>query len=1253
MSLREDLISKKAGLTENARVVLAKRYLRKDDNGNVIETPEELFFRVAENIASIEKKHDVEKWTRKFYDMMANLDFLPNSPTLMNAGRDIQQLSACFVLPIGDSITEIFDAIKWTALIHQSGGGTGFTFSNLRPAGDLVKSTKGVSSGPISFMKVFDAATGAICQGGTRRGANMGLLRCDHPDIMEFISVKEKDGVLANFNISVAITKQFMDALDKNEEYPLINPRSKKVVKYIKASEVFEKIVDSAWRNGEPGILFIDEINAHNPTPHIGELHSVNPCLTGETLVAVADGRGSVTIKQLAEEGKDIPVYCKDSDNKIVISMMRNPRITSESAEIYKVTLDDGNVIRATANHEILLSSGKLRRVSDLKYGDSLHIFNKKAASFHDVIEKCQTASLSKYYWVGQKPEHRMIYEFYNGRIPKDCVIHHINYDSKDNRIENLRCMTVKEHNDIHRKDKIGDKNPMRRAKNEWSKEKWKKYHDNMSKAVSGEDNGRFSGISNDKLFEKAVELSKRNNRKLSIHEWEEYALKNGYPSQFSKFRTEVFGTVVEFLDKAAIAAEVQGAGLRNAETREFNKFLQLKESSDLDLFFEDNVIKVRKNCEGCGQEFIVSYSVRETGYCSLSCANKNREITEDDLRKRKIGQEKIREKKRIQQINAFNDLKLEIGRIPMKKEYAEYCKKRGVPFRLPVKRELKRGILIGTFNNWEDLKEKAVCYNHRVVSVTKLDEREPVYNGTVDVYHNFYFGGFKSIVDGKEIITFTNGKNCGEQPLLTNESCNLGSINLLSVLVDRGGSYVVDQDKLGRVVHTAVRFLDNVIEKNKYPLPQIDEMTKSNRKIGLGVMGFADALIKLGIPYNSPEAISTAETVMKFIQDEGRWASIELAKERGPFPNFKGSIFDKGPKVRNATVTTIAPTGTLSMIASCSSGVEPLFALVYEKNVMDGKKFMEVHPEFVRVAKERGIYSEELIKTVHKVGSVKDLDIPEDLKKIFVTAHDVTPLDHISIQAAFQKYTDNAVSKTVNFSHDATKKDVEDVYKLAYKTGCKGVTVYRDGSRSGQVLTVGSTDDAKTENTVTVKDFESGDVIAKEIKLPKIFDNGPTHIIKKEDKKFYLHFSYLPDDLKKKYPICIWIHTNHKYGASELRVCNLAAQSLQKLAQASGINKKFIKGTLEKANSDYPHNRLGRMVSLCLRHGLKREDILVALTGIEGDNVSTLLTAVRKFLSKTLDNGTKLAKKCPECKSQIYMENGCMTCKSCGWSAC
>jgi ribonucleotide reductase alpha subunit len=1259
LELKNRLIIKKAKLTDNAKIVLAKRYLIKDDKGNPTEDPEDMFYRVAENIATAEKNYgsDIKLWAEKFYNVMADLDFLPNSPTLMNAGRDLQQLSACFVLPVGDSMEEIFEAVKNTALIHKSGGGTGFSFSRLRPRDDIVKSTSGVSSGPLSFMRVFDVATETIRQGGVRRGANMGILRCDHPEILDFISCKEKDGVLSNFNISVAITDEFMKALENNEEYSLYNPRNKTVVGKLKAFDVFNKIIESAWKNGEPGVIFIDEINRHNPTPSIGAIESTNPCLTGDTLVAVADSRVAVSFKQLAEENKDVPVYCRDNKGKITIRMMRHPRVTNNLADVYEVTLDDGSIIKGTANHKILLSSNRLKEIIDLKPNDSVHVMNKYSASFHEIIEKCSSTSLKEYYWIGNKPEHRMIYEFYNGLIPKGHIIHHYDYNTKNNKIENLKCMRIEEHNDLHSIDKLGDNNPMRRAQTEWSPEKWQQYHTNMSASVAGELNGRFSGISNERLFDTAVKLTKDFGRKLSIHEWEKYALKKGIPSQFSKFRVDAFGTVSEFLDKAAIDAEVPGVGLRHKGLDRFREYLKCKDESDLDLIFEDGCIKVRKNCEGCGKELVLSYDKREQGFCSHVCANKNREITEEDIQKRKKAMSIIRQNKRIQQINAFNDLKSDIKRIPMKKEYAVYCKEHGIPFRLPVKREIREGRLIGTFENWKDLVEKSLTYNHRVVSVKYLG-KEPVYNGTVDLYHNFYFGGFKKIIHDKERIFFTNGENCGEQPLLPLEACNLGSINLSHMIIEKDGVKSIDYYKLDETIKTSVRFLDNVIDMNRYPLPSIDQMTKSNRKIGLGVMGFSDMLISLGVPYNSKRAIEVAEELMYFIQKTGHNASKELAKERGSFPNFKNSVYASGPEMRNATVTTIAPTGTLSMIASCSSGVEPLFSLVYEKNVLN-RKLLEINTEFMEVAEKEGFYSEDLMKIILKKGSIKDIDtIPKKTRDIFTVAHDIDPMSHISIQASFQKFIDNAVSKTVNFRHNATIKDVEEVYRKAYELGCKGVTVYRDNSRQGQVLTTGSSEDRsdeKSEGTISLKDYKSK-VIAKDIKLPKIFSNGSTHIIKKEGKKFYLHFSYLPDDVNKKFPICIWIYTNQKYNTHELKVCNKAAHDLQNLALNSGVDKKYVKETVEKANQDYPHNRLGRMISLCLRHGIAREDILVALMHVDGDNISTLLNAVRKFLSKTLEDGTIIKNEnCPDCKATIQMIEGCMKCTdtSCGWSAC
>ncbi|MBD3303921.1 vitamin B12-dependent ribonucleotide reductase [Candidatus Woesearchaeota archaeon] len=574
----------------NSLAVLKGRYLLKDPAGNIIETPEELFSRVAENISLAEPKYggDAKKTEDAFYEAMTSMKFMPCSPTLMNAGAPLQQLSACFVLPVSDSIKEIFDSVKNTAIIHQSGGGTGFSFSRIRPRNDIVISTKGTASGPLSFIRVFDTATDVINQGGKRRGANMGILRIDHPDIMDFIVAKEKTTVLNNFNLSVALTGKFMEAVKKGEDYELINPKTNKPVKKLNAKKVFDLIVLMAWKNGEPGIIFIDKINKDNPTPEIGEIESTNPC---------------------------------------------------------------------------------------------------------------------------------------------------------------------------------------------------------------------------------------------------------------------------------------------------------------------------------------------------------------------------------------------------------------------------------------------------------------------------------------------------GEQPLLPYESCNLGSINLAKfVKKDR----TVDWPGLKECCKLSVHFMDNVIDMNNLPLPEIEEMTRNNRKIGIGVMGWADMLYQLRIPYNSEEAIQLAEKLMKFVDDEIRTASEELAAKRGPFPNIQKSIYKNKTPVRNAARTTIAPTGTISMIADCSSGIEPLFSIAYIKRVMGGQELLYINQHFKNALKDTGLYTDNIIQKVTDKASIQGVEeIPEELRKIFVTAFDISPEWHVRMQAAFQKYTNNAVSKTVNFPNDATTADVEQVYLLAYDTGCKGVTVYRDGSREGQILNVKS--DKKEEKADQKKEEKQG----------------------------------------------------------------------------------------------------------------------------------------------------------------------------------
>ncbi|MGC8862637.1 MAG: vitamin B12-dependent ribonucleotide reductase [Armatimonadota bacterium] len=740
-------------LTENALTVLEKRYLRKDEQGNLLEDADGMFRRVAEAVAEAElnygasDKH-VEGLAGEFYEFMRNLEFLPNSPTLMNAGRDLGQLSACFVLPIEDSMDSIFETVKNTALIHKSGGGTGFSFSRLRPASDVVKSTNGVSSGPISFMQVFNAATEAIKQGGTRRGANMGCLRVDHPNIIDFITCKQNTSNLTNFNISVLLTEEFMRAAAEGRDYELINPRTGTPVRTLNAARVFDLIVNMAWANGEPGIIFIDRVNRDNPTPHLGTIESTNPC---------------------------------------------------------------------------------------------------------------------------------------------------------------------------------------------------------------------------------------------------------------------------------------------------------------------------------------------------------------------------------------------------------------------------------------------------------------------------------------------------GEQPLLPYESCNLGSINLARMIKQGDGCSEIDWERLRRTVWLAVRFLDDVIDVNRYPLEQIAQMTRGNRKIGLGVMGFADMLIQLGVPYDSEAGISIAEQVMSFISNEGKKASCELAKERGVFPNFKGSIYDRpdGMEIRNATVTTIAPTGTLSIIAGCSSGIEPLFAISYVKRVMDSTELVEVNPYFEKVARERGFHSDELMRKIAERGGVRGMaEVPEDVQLVFATALDISPEWHVRMQAAFQRFTDNAVSKTVNFPEDATPQDVRQVYELAYREGCKGCTIYRYGSRESQVLNLAG------------KEKKSAQDVPAQVRGPRPrprCTHGSTECITTGCGKMYVTVN---EDEQGLCEVFVAMGKTGGCNASQLE----AIGRLISLALRAGVDPHSIHKHLRGIRCQSPAWGNGGAIHSCadaigivIEHYLQQRE-----TGVATD-----------MISKPSGKLDVLVGACPECGSAVEHESGCVVCRCCGYSRC
>jgi ribonucleoside-diphosphate reductase alpha chain len=884
-SLREKLGFLEPKLTVNALEVLKARYLLRSEFGEIIESPSQMFMRVAKaaSKADLIYGEDSRKSEEVFYSMMAKLEFLPNSPTLFNAGTSLGQLSACFVLPIEDSLKSIFKAVMDMALIEQSGGGVGFNFSRLRPKGDIVKSTAGVASGPVSFMRVFDVATDVIKAGGRRRGAMMGVLRVDHPDIIEFITAKQTPGVLSNFNISVAITDEFMNKLEKDEEYWLINPRNKEKVKKLKAGEVWGLIINSAWKTGDPGLIFIDEVNRHNPTPEVGKIEATNPCLSSYTWIMTKEG----------------PKQIFDLINKKFIAIV-NGEAWNSSFEgffqtgvkpIYKLSTKEGFELYLTKNHLLIKVEKKVNTIKfkwvkaeELKRGDKILLNNHAAIDFWE-----GSHSFEEGYYIAS------LITTNNFKINEEkcaCVeaqLTTLNYLLANNTITNL-----------------------------------------IEKASSSFYKGLIAG-----LFDANGFIKKRREK---------------FIIGFAQANIELLKTIQRMLLRFGINSKIC-----------FNK--KIDESS-----LKNNNAKFAHKLTIFSKESILRFIQK---------------IKFKDLKKKRKIQKLIKKCKSIEIKDYFT----------------------------------------ATF-------EKLI-----------FNSIEPVYDVKIPGLNAFDANGFYV-------------HNCGEQPLLPYESCNLGSINLSRMIKDKE----INWSKLKETVRNAVHFLDNIIDVNMYPLKEIEEMTKANRKIGLGIMGFADMLIKLEVPYNSNEALNIAEKLMNFITETAREKSKELGEERGSFPNFEKSIWkDKYSAVRNATVTTIAPTGSISIIAGCSSGIEPLFAVSFIRNVLGGKRLFEINPLFELAAKQKGFYNAKLLEEVAKTGSIQKIaEIPEEVKKVFVTALDISPEWHVKMQAAFQKYTDNAVSKTVNLPYDATIDDVKKIFELAWKLKCKGVTVFRYGSKPEQVLYIG-----------------------------------------------------------------------------------------------------------------------------------------------------------------------------------------------------
>ncbi len=1170
-------------LSENALKVLERRYLKKDEQGKVIETPEEMFRRVAQAIALADKLYaksetEVANLEKYFLEIMTSLEFMPNSPCLMNAGKDLGQLSACFTLPIDDSMESIFETLKVTSLIHKSGGGTGFSFSRLRPKNAVVKTTGGIASGPISFMKVYDAATEAVKQGGTRRGANMGILRVDHPDIMEFVTCKENNKHITNFNISVAITDDFMNKLKNGEDYDLIDPHTHKVVQSLNTKTVFDLIVKQAHKNGEPGIIFIDRINQYNPTPRLGKIESTNPCVVGDTLVSTE--KGLVKIKDLTRDysGGGIGIFTDDrildalfsveeegsvaTEVKLGVSLNRISRVFKTGVKpVFKAIAKSGFELIATADHKVMTTEGWVR-VQDLKPRIHKVLIQSGAGKFND--NTCLPFNIKNEY-IG---ENSKSYKFnFPSRWSKELgqVLGLLVGDGwLRDQDENCRTGFTFSQDDLEILDYI--------------KPIINNFYGQDIKEVLRENNVYHLSY-HSKYF---VEFFKS----LGIKAWD--SEQKEVPDLICTAPKEA---VIGFLQGLFTADGTIGIEETNNTTyiRLTAKSLKLLKGVQLLLI---NLGIYSK---------IYDRSRRERrGFAYTSAGGERRDYILDGVcHELQISRDNI--KKFIEEIGFL-------------------CNKNEKKLKILSKHNFYS-------SEFEDTIDK----------IEYLGEQE-VYDLTEPATLTFISNGFISL-------------DCGEQPLLPYESCDLGSINLAVMHKNVGGRIEIDWDKLKQVTRLAVHFLDNLIDVNKFPLPQIEKATKVTRKIGLGVMGWSSLLIILKIPYNSDEAVALAEKVMSFILEESTAKSLELGKEKGVFPAFKGSIYDKKDhpmKMRNATLTTIAPTGTISIIAGpSSSGIEPIFAVSYYRNVMDNDKLVEVEPLFEEIAKERGFYSRELMEKIAENASIQNIEgIPDDVKRIFVTAHDISPEWHVRMQAAFQKYVHNATSKTINFPHDATLEDVRKAYLLAYETGCKGITIYRDKSREEQVLNVGT---AKQKQEPIGMEFK------KEIAprpRPEVII-GTTTKVSTGCGNLYVTINV--DEEGRPFELFTQMGKAGGCAASQLE----AIGRLVSLGFRSGIEVKSIIEQLRNIRCPSPSWEKGQRIFSCadaiarvVERRLVNSQLLKASVEAAA-SISMKHSHEDEIITTDLEDRGDIVGVCPDCGGALRHEEGCVKCHACGFSKC
>jgi ribonucleotide reductase alpha subunit len=1002
-------------LSESAEIVAKSRYFMEGENW------EKCSLRVADTISNAEGVKKLE-YRDKFHEMIYDMDFIPAGRILRNSGRPRGSLFNCYVLPIGDSIEEIGNYLKETLILWSSGGGVGCNFSNIRPKGDPILGKGGPASGLVSFLEASDFTAKTIESGGSRRAAGLACVDISHPEVLDFINAKLVDGRLSYYNISVAINNDFLEAVEKDDlwEYKF----KQRSYGTVKARVLWNAILQNAVKCAEPGILNFSNLTKNN-SYYYDPVVSTNPCMTGDTLVAVADGRGEVSFKQLVDEGKDVPVFCKDDNNNIAVSMMRNPRVTGKNHKILKVYLDDGSFIRGNETHKIIMFDGSEKMLKDLKSDDRLHHMIKYDSRLKDVIQSGNNKQ--EYTWMTNGfqqnvAEHRVIAEFKVGRkLNKEEVVHHINYDYRDNNPNNLEVMSKVGHDNFHKKDMYGDNNPMRRfpEKNYFKSHKFLK-----------DKNPNSFGYTRSQMIDITVRYIEDLGRRPSITEWGNFC-KGRYSTGYYIWKED--GSLTNFIDKCMRKTTLNY--IEGTETKEYKKYMILKKNTDLDIYF-DGGIKVNKVCEYCGKTFTVPWGGRERSFCSKTCFNKS-----NYKRKKTISYYlNDAKKRRLFVVDIYRKLKDKLRRIPLRYELEGECKKNNVSCQLFSDKYKSPNKYF--FNYYKDfIKFAESSINYKVVRIEE-DGYEDVYNGTVDKYHNFYtFTKETKTKNGRPKLNFVNNRNCGEATLSNHEVCDLGSLVLPNFVT---GNINTNWKKLENTIRLAVRFLDDVIDVNKYEIDKIDVKAHNSRRIGIGVMGLAEYLFSKQVRYGSDKAIQEIDKLMRVIRDTVYQSLVELSVEKGAFPKFdpiqytKASFIRKLPVslrmdiknkgVRCVTGMAFAPTGTISLLPEVTGGIEPLFSKAYRRDDRVSSRTY-IHPLYKKI-----------------------LESGKDIPEWYVDTDDLRPQDHFEVQSIVQKYVDGAVSKTINLPKGTTPEQLNDLL-LEYVKDLKGVTVYVDGSRGNQIL--------------------------------------------------------------------------------------------------------------------------------------------------------------------------------------------------------